>query len=229
MKKQKFLSNLIIEGVVIVLSILLAFAIDAWWGDRVERAEEERVLAQFKSELELYDSLLGEADELTNSVVESTDYLLECVHTNADCDVESVSSAIRKLNYAYQFAAATATYDLLAGSGNLGLISSPKLRQAMSDLAAFISLVSRFEDDESAFLNTRLNPFLTDHVDLVAVLSASGSSSYPSSRHEWSFDELRTERKFSNLLVERRRHAKLVQNFRSKVGAAVVDAKIVLR
>lgn len=34
------------EGVVIVASILLAFAIDAWWDERKERVEEREILAE---------------------------------------------------------------------------------------------------------------------------------------------------------------------------------------
>jgi len=42
--------RLIVEGVVIVLSILLAFAIDAWWSERQERIEEAEILLGLKQE-----------------------------------------------------------------------------------------------------------------------------------------------------------------------------------
>jgi hypothetical protein len=35
---------------VIIVSILLAFGIDAWWGERQERADEQEALAQLKSD-----------------------------------------------------------------------------------------------------------------------------------------------------------------------------------
>lgn len=44
--------RLLVEGVVIVASILLAFTIDAWWDDRQEKKTEERQLLSIVAELE---------------------------------------------------------------------------------------------------------------------------------------------------------------------------------
>ena len=43
-----------VEAAAIVVSILLAFAIDAWWDDRQERIEEREVLLGLKSEFSRY-------------------------------------------------------------------------------------------------------------------------------------------------------------------------------
>ena len=49
--KQKIQwKRLSVEGVAIVTSILLAFAIDAWWDNRHERTEERRILESLKAE-----------------------------------------------------------------------------------------------------------------------------------------------------------------------------------
>ena len=40
----------LLEGVVIVGSILLAFGIEAWWAERQERAEEQRLLQNLHEE-----------------------------------------------------------------------------------------------------------------------------------------------------------------------------------
>ena len=37
-------ARVLVEGVVIVASILLAFGIDAWWEQRQDREEERRIL-----------------------------------------------------------------------------------------------------------------------------------------------------------------------------------------
>ena len=43
MKAQIPWLRVFVEGVVIVGSILLAFGLQAWWEERIERAEEERI------------------------------------------------------------------------------------------------------------------------------------------------------------------------------------------
>ena len=45
------LKRLVAEGSVIVASILLAFAVDAWWTSRQESDEANELLTDFKGEL----------------------------------------------------------------------------------------------------------------------------------------------------------------------------------
>ena len=45
-------SRLVAEGAVIVVSILLAFAVDAWWDSRQERAREDAYLRELVVDLE---------------------------------------------------------------------------------------------------------------------------------------------------------------------------------
>ena len=63
-----------VEGLVIVLSILLAFAIDAWWDERQERIEEGEILhglnqeflghttGEYRDALAAIDTILEEID-----------------------------------------------------------------------------------------------------------------------------------------------------------------------
>ena len=44
--------RIVVEAAAIVGSILLAFAIDAWWDDRQDRAAEQRIFVGLKSEFE---------------------------------------------------------------------------------------------------------------------------------------------------------------------------------
>jgi hypothetical protein len=62
--------RILAEGMAIVLSILIAFWIDAWWGDQVERRTLLEYLKKFETELVNNDELLD------NSLVESAEKLL---------------------------------------------------------------------------------------------------------------------------------------------------------
>ena len=44
--------RILAEGTAVVVSILLAFAIDAWWDERKERDDERDVLLALKAEFE---------------------------------------------------------------------------------------------------------------------------------------------------------------------------------
>jgi hypothetical protein len=56
-------ARVLVEGVVIVASILLALAADAWWDARQDRAEERRILAalsvEFAANRERFDTLVA--------------------------------------------------------------------------------------------------------------------------------------------------------------------------
>ena len=50
---------MLVEGVVIVFSILLAFGIDAWWERRGEAAREREALAALAEDFAAADSVLA--------------------------------------------------------------------------------------------------------------------------------------------------------------------------
>jgi hypothetical protein len=49
---SKFHSKYVPEGILIIVSILIAFAIDAWWEERQQRAEEARILEALRGEFQ---------------------------------------------------------------------------------------------------------------------------------------------------------------------------------
>ena len=59
--------RLYVEAAAIVASILLAFAIDAWWEDRQERVLEQQYLASLKADFQADIEELHEAIALAKS------------------------------------------------------------------------------------------------------------------------------------------------------------------
>ena len=203
--------RLLLEGLVIVASILLAFAIDAGWDSWQEQRREARIVEQFRPELELYIRLFPAAEAETQAAISATEYLLAVIHGDRAPVDDSVRLALDQLDSSYRFAAATGTFELLAGDGNFGQVSSPELRAALAQLSSFISLVDRWELEEVEFMDRRLEPYLDEHGDRVAI---EAEPELPASRFEWDPSVLLQDRTFSNLLVERRSKARVVQRFR---------------
>ena len=50
--RQNSIPRMLVEALLIVVSILLAFGIDAWWEERRERIEEQEILLGLKQEFE---------------------------------------------------------------------------------------------------------------------------------------------------------------------------------
>ena len=57
-RTTKSRSALVVEGVVIVASILLAFGIDAWWGERRAELDERESIAQLTTDFQTNAALL---------------------------------------------------------------------------------------------------------------------------------------------------------------------------
>ena len=82
------------ESVVIVGSILLAFAIDAWWADRQVRAEEQRILLSLTAEFEFNLALIERELEYRHAVVSSILKIFDASAEEAILEPETVDQLI---------------------------------------------------------------------------------------------------------------------------------------
>lgn len=133
-------ARITVEGAAIVVSILLAFAIDAWWEDRAERQQERAVLVQILRDLTV------DADDMRPIVVRSEGIAgaMVWLHNNlerTDVPIDSVIHRISEIPSTYSYEAADAAYAGLKASGSLDLIEDPDL---LGDLFFY------FEDRQAA-------------------------------------------------------------------------------
>lgn len=147
--------RLAVEGVVIVISILLAFGIDAMWEERQLRLEEQDALAalraDFNANLEHVDLIIG-AHQL----------FLERITTVMRLSPEEIRALPQKTISEYMLATAnpwtfdpiTGTTDALLSSGKLGILRDQELRESLitfrgmlADVAEDMSYVTRGAED----------------------------------------------------------------------------------
>lgn len=230
--------GLLVEGLVIVASILLAFAIDAGWDELREREQEQRLLAQLTDELNLFiDNLGPSAKGVSDRVGGDIDRLLEFIHGSSDSMTDSTSEptleewmdALSWLHRAYEFSAATPVIDLLTADGGLQKISDPAIREELSNVSSFLGVVERFEEIQGDFIAGEMIPWLNRNVDRYAVFQRSGMGTNDTSpsRFELDLDALNT-REFSNLLVERQRLLSVVARFRAQALERMTELREIL-
>lgn len=135
----------IAEATVVVLSILLAFAIDAWWDDRQLRAEEQDVLEALLSEFELSrDDLLATLDVHERSRRSTVRFLKLSGDEVSTMNIGEIEDVIRFLAYPRTFDPVRGSLDALIGSGKLSIIEDRRLRVA---LTTFVNLVDDAQED----------------------------------------------------------------------------------
>ena len=228
MSSERTSRDLLVEAVVIVLSILLAFAIDAAW-DRHQRAQEEReLLLRFSEELDFFEeTLIPEAAAALEKTLAATDRVILAIHTEQDLTSDSLDVALSLITQGYQFAAASPVFRVLTSDGGLVRVKDPAVSEALADMSAYLALVERFEGLDDRFVQEQLIPFLNRNSDRyrASVLTVRGFSGLPGSVFPQT-PEILSSREFSNLLAERRRRLGTVGRFREAFTISATKARV---
>jgi len=127
------------EAVVIVVSILLAFGIEALWSERQVRAEEAEALlaleAEFSANLVQIDTVVARhvgGRELVQMLVELSDAEINAL------DQTMISEIMLATANPWTFDPVFGTTDALVGAGRLGILRDPRLREALTSLKNFV-------------------------------------------------------------------------------------------
>ncbi len=162
--------RLSVEGAAIVTSILLAFAIDAWWDDRHERIEERRILESLKAEFLSNAELIPSYIEGHRRSAEYTWALL-----NAMKSAEPGSTIRYPAAKFMQVLGHSSTdpqrgaLDAILQSGELRYVTNPAIRER---LAAWPRLVVDATENEDLLRNLwdpKLLEALAKDVDLTII------------------------------------------------------------
>ncbi len=144
-EKSRYRRRLIGEGLVIVASILLAFAIDAAWAQRQLRTEERVALGALEAE---FSANLEQVDRIIDTYLSDRERVAALHHsTPAELRALSqreISEMMLATTNMWTFDPALGATDALVGAGRLGVLRDPSLRQALS---SFSNLVADAAED----------------------------------------------------------------------------------
>ncbi len=131
------------EAAAIIVSILVAFWIDAWWEERAQRTAELEYLVALREDVEATQEMIGERIIYVGERFRSVNQVLEAV---SDIDAQSVPDSISKMLgdvYGIRgFTPVIATYQDMVNSGNLRIIRDKRLRLAMAELIELLKDVN---------------------------------------------------------------------------------------
>jgi hypothetical protein len=123
-----------VEATAIVISILLAFAIDAWWAEKKEREVEHRTLLALRSDfMASNEELDGLLQGLANARINFMRFQSATPAELTKIDAELVRPIVTSLVTPASYEPVTATHDALSNDGRLGLISDSELLRHLSN------------------------------------------------------------------------------------------------
>ena len=171
--KTGFAGRLVAEGLVIVASILLAFALDTWWDAKTERGEERAALESLREEF------VGARDQLAfylaahQRIAGAASGLSELAGIALAAGEPAVSVPDTALALVYippTFNPMLGTLDGLLASGRLGLIRDPELRRSLAAWEGRLREGTEEEDKAVDFVFHQMDPVLRSRVDVSRAL-----------------------------------------------------------
>lgn len=205
------------EGTAIVVSILLAFGIQAWWDNEQEENEEREVLRLLVDDVRARRDHLERERTYIVAIKASVEKLLDlALQSDPATSPDNVDALLGDMIWFTQGSYwTTGSLHALTVSGDIGFLSSLNLRNKLGELWVAFDAARQYQDLDRTFVYERQRPYLSIHAFRPQLEKTSWKApgvpewSYPVPDAlvlEDHFDhfEILRNREFQNLLVERR-------------------------
>jgi hypothetical protein len=218
------------EGAAIVISILLAFAIEAWWSNYQDRAEEQGILLGLKSEFGHNLSLIETEISYRNAVIRSILRIFDASSMQSSIDSEDLDELIGDVTWWSNIEYSRGAIDGLIQSGRLTLIANEEMRRALASIPSIYADTTRAELNDRDTTNGVVIPFLNTHASLsqIANTMAKGRPGtglsptlpvYPASEHQDHTALLRDPEFLGILVQEHWNHLEAITDYKSLKAA----------
>ncbi|WOJ97397.1 hypothetical protein R0137_02210 [Congregibacter brevis] len=157
-------TKLLAESAAIVASILLAFAIDAWWDERKERRYEQETVLGLKAEYEEhYKDISWQIDfhgELLRGI---TTLLQACSMGRYEDAGASIDDAVWASLVPVTTDLGSSVRDSLINSGRIEIISNIELRKKLADWDRYVDELTDTQLDSADLVRDQLMPYYAKH------------------------------------------------------------------
>jgi hypothetical protein len=135
--------RILAEGAAIIVSILLAFSIDAWWEGREEDKRGQLYLLGLREDIIQIEDELGEhIDFITGVMKDAEKVLTMATGTDAELLTDSFSKTLGNTYSISSTNLSTPTYHDIINSGNLRLVKNSVLRMKMAKMVELLKTIN---------------------------------------------------------------------------------------
>lgn len=153
-------TRLLLESLVIVASILAAFALDRWWESVRARAEEQQALQALDAEFHAARDQLEGTLALHQRILHSVSFVREELDNavrNGSPFVVLPDTALALLYIPPTTQLTLGTLDGLVGSARLGVIRNAELRSSLASWGSTLDELTEEEWSSRQYVNTELD------------------------------------------------------------------------
>ena len=203
------------EGAAIVVSILLAFGIEAWWQDRQDRQVEQSILSSLLDEFRGLEKMLDHERRTQQAILDATNRLLRAaLKSDSELEKDSIDRNLADIGWAGDETDWNmAVLNGLIASGDISLVSNAKLRRELAIWPAWIERIKLYYRQDTDYAFQTLSPFLTLNAYMPPVANAGANEpGHPQNEvyvarylHTEDYDNstLLSDRRFHNILVDK--------------------------
>ena len=215
-------NRILAEGTAIVVSILLAFWIQAWWDGKQQRLEEKVVLSHLLEQLREMQALRDGRERYLTAILDACRKLLD-IARNADTSVtdREIDFLLNDTTYVGgSNSVEVIALESLFQGGNISKIEDTRITQQIADLRFALEMEGTYAQREVSHLDSRYYPFLDAHGSVAQIYGAEdGTPGFSKAENEqwdqypigseviteskFSHRDLLSNREFQNLLVQR--------------------------
>jgi hypothetical protein len=138
------------EIVVVVAGVLIALALNAWWGARADHAKEQTYLRQLVSDLEATERTLTLADSVEWRFGRATAKLQHAFYALERPPRDSLIAWIDEASWIRPTRPILGTAEALVATGDLGLIRDDSLRSAITAYLDDMRRLAAIHDDNTS-------------------------------------------------------------------------------
>lgn len=216
--------TLLVEAMAIVASILLAFAIDAWWDARSDRSAERAALDRLLTEYDQNLALLAVDKNVHQKALTATGQLLAMVGPNRRFrgDTAEIGKILVACLTNPTFNPRLGATNSLIASGDLRLIGDAHLQAMLSQWPGSAGDLLEWQEIERNHGEELILNLTYDFVAWPDVDFALGLSERPSA-FDSNFSALLTSRRFEGLLNNRRWNLRNIMRGIGKLEADTIQ------
>jgi hypothetical protein len=193
--------RLLTEGVVIVGSILLAFAIDAAWQSLGERQRLQQLELSLRTDIEATRQAMISRRDWAADVTRGARAILSGIADGATgADLDSLVFSVGSVFVKGYWAPINHTYEQALGAGDLALVEDAELRFMLGRYAEALDGLGDHQSSVVTQYYGQLEPFMVEHTDYAQVAWETSRPFLVRGPFTTDSETLAAQREFSNLL-----------------------------
>ena len=158
--------------VVIILGIVIALSLDAWWQNRQDRKLEQHYLEQLYVDFKETDKTLTAYANITNNRFEKIIYLINAIHDGSEFSHDTIPYILFEGLSSLPFAIQDGTFRSLIHSGHIALIQNDSIRTQLASYQGRIDVdIQKLQSDYIFLKSIQLDSFFINEI--------SASNSFP--------------------------------------------------